>query len=341
MDPILTPVSAENWFVMATSKQLESGKTLARELMGLPIVLYRTSEGKVHAMEDRCPHKNVPLSMGKVEGENLRCRYHGWSFSKKGDLAEVPSLGPSEPMPKCKVPSFEVIEKDDWIWIYGTPNVVPGFQPPSYPKDKSYGWFELHNVMDAPIDLVLENGFDCSHTGFTHEGLFRSRPIQFVDALIQDTDSGMQVETLGEKKPKSRGFGDVRVIADSSSEIRHIDAFIAPHTLRVDYWTGPGTHIITFLVATPETAERTRVYTRMAVRYGIWTWIMTHLIHLLTRVVVRQDKAILNAQAETIRRFGKRSFKLVDSDQPTNAFQQVFRRRAERRAGIKTVRYKL
>lgn len=325
---------------MAKSEQIAKGKTLSRELMGRPVVLYRTPSGKVHAMEDRCPHKNVPLSMGKVEGENLRCRYHGWSFNGRGELKELPSQGPNEGLPKCKVPNYAILEQDGWVWMYGVPGAVPTTQPPSYPKEKGYGWFELHNVVDAPIDLVLENGFDCSHTGFTHEGLFRSRPFQYVDARIEETPTGMQVETLGEKKPKSKGFGDVRVIADADSEIRHIDAFIAPHTLRVDYWTGPGTHIITILVCTPETAERTRMYTRMAVRYGWWTRIMTPLIELLTRVVVRQDKAILNAQAETIRRFGKRSFRLVDSDQPTNAFQKVFKGRSSDPT-VKVVRYKL
>jgi phenylpropionate dioxygenase-like ring-hydroxylating dioxygenase large terminal subunit len=324
---------ADHWYVAARTDQLKRGVTLARRILGRRVVLFRDAFGKAVALEDRCPHKNVSLSLGSVRDGQLECRYHGWTFDGAGACTGVPCHAPNEELPKARVRSFPVIEQDDWVWLYvGSADEAAqdGFArlqagPPSYPKARDLGWFELHNVMKAPLDLILENGLDCSHTGFVHEGLFRSRPQQFVRAKIIEKTGGVLVDTSDEGRSETR---DVRMFMPKKQNVVHTDEMILPHTVKVDYWIGKGTHIVTVLVATPEDEHTTRVYTRMGVRYGRLTWIAKPFIELLTRVIVRQDKRILENQAETIRHHGGRSFTLVEADQPTAWMQRSLKQHA-------------
>ncbi len=309
------------WFVAARSDELPVSGPLPCVVNGVPVVLYRDSTGYVAALEDRCPHKNVALSLGRVQGDTLQCRYHGWRFDRGGAVVDVPCHAPSEKLPACAVRAFAAVERDGWIWVTLDPDRAPA-EPPSYPRDHAYGWFELQNVIHAPVDLILENGLDCSHTGFAHEGLFRSAPKDNIRARVEETATGVRVETLDER---SAGAKDVRSVLGRSQPMRHIDEVILPHTLRVDYWIGDHAHVVTILVATPEDDDRTRVYTRMGVRYGWLTPLVTRYVRWVTRKVVAQDIAILNSQAERIRRYGRREFRTVTADLPAAWMQRAFR----------------
>src|SRR5580704_15840390 len=70
-----------HWYPLAWSDELKPGRTLGREFAGEPIVLYRGTSGKVFALEDRCAHRQVPLHLGVVSGEELKCHYHGWTYN--------------------------------------------------------------------------------------------------------------------------------------------------------------------------------------------------------------------------------------------------------------------
>ncbi len=320
--PTAPAIADAAWFIAARSAELADAGPLAKNVNGTPIVLFRDSEGCVNAMEDRCPHKNVALSLGRVNNDTLECRYHGWRFDRNGALVEVPCHSPDEKMPRCRVRPFRVVEQDDWIWVnLGDPSAVDA-DPPRYEKLNGYGWFELQNVIHAPVDLILENGLDCSHTGFAHEGLFRSAPTQYVKARIQETDTGVRVETFEED---ATGADDIRSVLACKKSMRHVDEVILPHTLKVDYWIGDHAHIITVLVCTPEDEMRTRVYTRMGVRYGRLTPIVTRYVRWITRKVVKQDIEILNSQAERIQQYGERDFRNVMADQPAAWMQRINR----------------
>lgn len=330
------------WFVAAASAEV-TREPVARRVADQPLVLWRDEAGEAHAFEDRCPHKNVALSLGRVVGGTLQCRYHGWRFAADGAVAEVPCHSPDEKPPRCQVPAFPVIEQDGWIWVWPAAGAEPAPSlPPRYPQDPAYHWFELRNVVRAPVDLVLENGLDCSHTGFAHEGLFRSAPTQYVTATLAETLTGVRVETI-EQGPEE--VSDIRRTLGQGQAIRHVDEVILPHTLKVDYWIGDRTHVVTVLVCTPQGDGLTRLYTRMGVRHGWLTPLAGRYVAWVTRKVVRQDLEILESQAERIAAFGGRSFRHVMADQPT-VWMQRLRRRLEagqvNQAGaIRRISYKL
>lgn len=309
--PLPTPLAVDTWLIAAQSDELLGPGPIARVVNGVSIVLYRGADGSVVALEDRCPHKNVALSIGRVLENTLQCRYHGWRIDAGGGVADVPCRSPEERLPNCRVPAYRACEWDGWIWVNLADAAAITTRPPRYPRMPHHRWFELQYTIDAPIDLILENGLDCSHTGFAHEGLFRSAPKQFVTARVEETPTGVRAETLGES---AEGARDARSWFGRTKPIRHVDEVVLPHTLLVDYWVGDSVHVATILVCTPEGDGRTRVYNRTGVRYGRFTALAAWYLRRLARRVVAQDVAILESQAERIRRFGARDFRPVSAD---------------------------
>lgn len=312
----------ENWFIAARSDQVKH-RPLRRIILERPLVLFRDSRRRVAALEDRCAHKHVALSLGRVVSDSIECPYHGLCFSGEGRCTAQPCRAPGEPLLGKRVPHFRVVEQDDWIWVYLGSNPVPP-APPRHEKTPGYGWFELHNVMAAPMELVLDNAVDCSHTGIVHRGLFRSYPSQLVTSRIKRTINGIRVDTVGER---ASGRLDSTVLAGSGTPIEHIDAFIRPHTVRVDYRFGRA-HFVTILVCTPETATRTRVYTRQGIFMPPFTALATLVSRFVIRKIVAQDRRILENQAAQITLFGGPSRPSANADAPTRWLRRALRETA-------------
>ncbi|MGC1524375.1 MAG: Rieske 2Fe-2S domain-containing protein, partial [Steroidobacteraceae bacterium] len=104
------------WYPLAWSQELKPGKTLGRRFAALPIVLYRGSSGQVFALEDRCAHRQVPLHLGVVSGDELKCHYHGWTYNRSGKCVNVPYLG-ADRLP-AGVKSYPAREIDGLIFVF-------------------------------------------------------------------------------------------------------------------------------------------------------------------------------------------------------------------------------
>src|SRR5665213_3345093 len=82
--------NADYWYPLAWSGEIKPGKVIGRHFAGEPIALYRTADGKLGALEDRCAHRQIPLHMGVVAGQTLKCGYHGWTYDRAGACIDVP-----------------------------------------------------------------------------------------------------------------------------------------------------------------------------------------------------------------------------------------------------------
>src|SRR5690348_7424842 len=80
------------WYYALPSDRLKPGKMIARTFLGEPVLLCRTQEGKVFAVRDICPHRGIPLSCGRFDGQEVECCYHGWRFDRGGRCTVIPSL---------------------------------------------------------------------------------------------------------------------------------------------------------------------------------------------------------------------------------------------------------
>ena len=94
------------WYVGAYADEVTQ-EPLGRILLGEPVVLYRTEAGVPVALEDRCAHRLLPLSMGKVIGDTIQCHYHALEFDCTGTCVRIP--GQERIPPQMKVKSFGAI----------------------------------------------------------------------------------------------------------------------------------------------------------------------------------------------------------------------------------------
>ena len=90
------------WYVAAWGHEV-GRQILARTICNEPMILYRAADGKVAAIEDRCCHRQMPLSKGWLEGDTVRCGYHGLRFDAAGKCVEIPGQ-PNIP-PRARVRS--------------------------------------------------------------------------------------------------------------------------------------------------------------------------------------------------------------------------------------------
>src|SRR3984885_10550416 len=166
------------WYPLAWADELKVGRTLARHFAGEPIVLYRGTNGQVYALEDRCAHRQVPLHLGVVCENQLKCHYHGWSYNGGGQCVDVPYLG-KERLPNG-VRSYPVHEVDDLLFVFpGNPALAEARKPAALGAfaNKSYKTRQLNREVACHYTFMHENLFDMNHQ-FMHRkqmGSIRAR----------------------------------------------------------------------------------------------------------------------------------------------------------------------
>ena len=156
------------WYVAAWDHEL-SRSMLRRIILEEPVVLFRTTEGKAVALEDRCCHRQAPLSMGRLAGNVVTCPYHGLQFDTTGRCIQVPSQ--EKIPPGARVRSYPVVEKNHWIWIWtgdpakADPALIEDFHWLDDPAWR-FGGSYLH--VEGNYLLVVENLLDTTHLPFLH-----------------------------------------------------------------------------------------------------------------------------------------------------------------------------
>jgi phenylpropionate dioxygenase-like ring-hydroxylating dioxygenase large terminal subunit len=158
------------WYVAAWSHEVANEGLLARTIMNDPLVLYRIGNGSVVAMEDRCCHRLAPLSLGRREGDDLRCMYHGLKFGPDGRCNEIP--GQTTIPAKAVVRGYPVVERGSWIWVWmGEAARADVSQIPETIATTDPDWNIQTGCLDyaANYQLINDNLLDLSHLAFVHE----------------------------------------------------------------------------------------------------------------------------------------------------------------------------
>lgn len=152
------------WYPVAWSDELKTGKTLGRRFAGNPIVIYRGASGQVFALEDRCAHRQVPLHLGVVSGDDIKCHYHGWCYGQTGKCVSVPYLG-KERLPNG-VRSYPAREIDGLIFVFpGDPALAEARVPKTLgaSQRKDYKTRRLNREVACHYTFMHENLFDMNH----------------------------------------------------------------------------------------------------------------------------------------------------------------------------------
>ena len=195
------------WYVACQSTDLGK-KPLARSVLGVPLVLFREKGGQAAALLDRCPHRNVPLSLGRVaRGGHLECAYHGWQFDGGGRCVHVPGLLGTEGRER-RAPSAAVREQDGLVWVYGELDCEPEGEPFALPLAGRGAARVVREVeAEASLHATLENALDVPHTAFLHRGLFRGGKPREISATVRRFADRAEVQYDGEPRPNSIAAG--------------------------------------------------------------------------------------------------------------------------------------
>jgi len=300
------------WYVAAWSHEI-AAEPLARTLLDLPLVFYRDTAGKVVALDDRCCHRAAPLSLGKIEGDCLRCMYHGLKFDRTGKCVEIP-MQENIP-PTARVRSYPVVERHRWVWVWmGDPgradeSLLPNTHWLDDPAWASRSGYMLHT---ANYMQVADNLCDFSHLSFVHQST--------VGGSVAYAKSQPRVERIERGVRITRGL--------SNDEPAPFVAALRPEWTKVDRWNHyeflvPGIFLMdsgsipvgmggeggsrdgaiefrSCQAVTPETSRTTHYFYAQPHNFDIHDSVLTDKIHGVLDTAFEEDRRIISGQTRML-----------------------------------------
>ncbi|HEY7065341.1 MAG TPA: Rieske 2Fe-2S domain-containing protein [Chloroflexota bacterium] len=166
---LMGAVLRQAWQPVALADGLAPGRAIPVRILNEDLTVYLGESGAPHVVAPRCAHRGTQLSTGWVEGDCLRCFYHGWKYDGSGQCVEMPAEDPSFP-PKVKIKSYPAQIYAGLIFAY----LGEGEPPPMWrfvELDRDYGvkWTET-KVWPCNWFQRLENALDSAHLAFVHSG---------------------------------------------------------------------------------------------------------------------------------------------------------------------------
>jgi phenylpropionate dioxygenase-like ring-hydroxylating dioxygenase large terminal subunit len=301
-----------HWYIAVSARALGRAP-VGCTVLGEPLVLFSDGYGRPAALRDRCLHRNMALSAGRVVDGCLECPYHGWRYDGGGRCTAIPSFGqPRAVPPLAPLPAYPAVESDGYVWVFMGER-APDTGPFRFPHLDEPGWssFRMRTRFPAGAAACLENFLDCPHTVFVHRGWFRTRDPRALRAQVRRYTDRVEVDFIDEPRPRSVVSA---LFFPTGEPLAHSDRFHMPAISRVDYRFGPDRHFIITSQCTPVSDRETMVYTVITFRFGAIAPLVRLLLKPLSRWIIRQDIAILARQTAQIERFGGPRFSVVETD---------------------------
>ncbi len=220
----LGEVMRRYWIPAAMSSEITpDGPPLRLVLLGEKLIAWRDTEGKVGAMDHRCPHRCTSLYFGRNEDGGLRCTYHGWKFDTEGNCTDMANLPPHQDFKeKVKAKAYKAAERNGLIWVYMGPQkkvpALPDIEACLVPEDDAVDYRFV--MRECNWLQALEGDIDTSHLSFLHFGGVNREHLEASNAnthvvgnrapeyVIEDTDFGV---SYGAYRPAENGDVSWRV----------------------------------------------------------------------------------------------------------------------------------
>jgi 5,5'-dehydrodivanillate O-demethylase len=222
------------WQPVYHSADLAAGKAKPMRIMNADYALYRGTDGRAHLLDARCPHRGTQLSAGRVEGDSIRCFYHGWKFDPSGQCIEQPAE-PKSFARKVKIGSYPCEEYLGLVFAYLGPGKPPPL--PRYPDFENFEGILEWDSYQRRCNFFnnAENGADLTHSGFVHRGNPGSND-GLTDSPLMDgkeTCWGMTVFARWPDQVRQSQFGMPNVFHHKAQPT---DIAIAPYREFLAWW---------------------------------------------------------------------------------------------------------
>lgn len=303
------------WY--AAAYDVEVGRSLlARTVCNQKLVLYRQTDGRLAALEDACWHRLLPLSLGRLEGDEVVCGYHGLVYNAEGRCTHMPSQETINP--SACVRRFPVVEKHRFVWIWpGDPALADEALIPDLHWNHDPEWAGDGKMIRVKCDyrLVVDNLMDLTHETFVHGSSIGNRAVAeapFVATHGERTATVTRWMENIEAPPfwagqiqQARGY---RGPVDRWQIIR----FEAPCTVAIDVGVAPtgtgapkgdrsqGVNGMVLNTITPETDNTCLYFWAFARNYCQGEQRLTHQLREGVAGIFREDELVLEAQQKAI-----------------------------------------
>ena len=339
------------WYVAAWDKEVTKEGLFSRTIIGTPVLMYRKEDGSVVAMEDRCCHRGAPLSVGRREGDCVRCMYHGIKFDATGQCIEAPAQ--ARIPPQAKVRALPVVERHRWVWVWmgdpgkADPSLIPDTQWLDHPDWRSLDGY-IH--YDVNYLLICDNLLDFSHLPFVHPTtLGGSADYAAVQPKVERLDNGVRITrwALDTDPPP---FAAAVKAWNGKVDRWNIYNFTIPATLLMDSGMAPsgqgamegnregGIAFRGCQAITPETGNSTHYFFAHPHNFSLDKPDVTRSIHESVVRAFDEDRDIITAQQKSLAL--DPNFKMVPFgiDAALNQFRWVVSRRLEEEAAQEAAR---
>lgn len=286
-EPIL--MLTDIWYFACLSNGLRPGKTCAVTLLGEPILLGRTEAGDVFAMRDLCPHRGMPLSCGRFDGQEVECPYHGWRFDQRGVCTAIPSLVDAQDfdIARIKVRPFPVREVNGNIWVWMGKR-APDREPPQVPHFANDRRSNLSVVMRLPcdIDQAALGLLDPAHGPYVHSSWFwrSQRSIHEKCKAFAPTATGF---AMVRHRPSSNSFAYKLLGGTPNTEIE----FQLPG-VRIEHIEIGRHHVVNFTTVTPIDDHTTEITNQLYWSQG-WVALFKPILWVFARTFLNQDRVAM------------------------------------------------
>ncbi|MGB9369701.1 MAG: aromatic ring-hydroxylating dioxygenase subunit alpha [Xanthobacteraceae bacterium] len=289
----------EYWYIAGQSGELAAGKPIARRLLGTDLVLWRDRNGGVNALQEYCAHRGAPLSRGRVQGDNIQCPFHGWTFDRSGRCVAIPSLPDDCPIPRrATVRAYPAREAGGYVWVYlgeKTDTLPPLPLPPEFDEP---GWAIARRYHDVETDYtrLVEQNVDLVHFGFVHRGTFGRNmgPKDWEQWEVTSSPQGFRIK-YGNDVPTwilNKRWNSRIGASDALMAGIH---FEMPNVFRVVQ-----SGMVLGLFSVPIERGRTRLYQYTArcwfTGVPVLSWLLSQLTLQLNRIILAEDMPILLRQ---------------------------------------------
>lgn len=295
------------WYLAAWHEEV-ADRPFGRSILGEPLVFFRTRDGTPKAVADRCAHRAYPLSMGTVEGDDIRCGYHGIAFDGAGRCVEVP--GQSTIPPGCAVRAFPVVERWQGLWVWmGAPERADPAEVPEIVWLDHPAWvaprgkFDLH----ANYQRLVDNLLDFSHLQFVHERTIGTDAIADIPSRTERRGTSLHVNRWIVDRPPPPLFARAGGFNGNVDRWMNCDCHTPANVVfdigcavagsgALDGDRSRGIEIRSIHLITPETATTTHYFWAYARNFALGDAAVTELLAKGAGATFAEDVAILEAQ---------------------------------------------
>lgn len=306
------------WYVAAWADEVRRQELFRRTICDEPVVFYRREDGRPVALEDRCCHRHMPLSEGRLRGDNVECIYHGLLYDPAGTCIRVPSQ--LQIPPGACIHSYPVAERYGWIWIWmGEPQLADPDKIADFRWMEDPAWRHKGERLDLEANylLLVENLLDLTHLQFVHPTTLGTEAISGNPIKTErDGDTVRVTRWILDSPPppffqKAGGFGP-----DENVDRWQIIEYVPPGFVRLDVGaakagTGApqgdrsqGFSMRNLNAITPETDRTTHYFWAQAHDFRIDDPTVTELLFRQVHTAFMEDLHVLRAQQANLEAFG-------------------------------------